>query len=103
IGWSCGSRPDAGNCGGRDAASASCPAAPSCCGALMRCSDTCGCCAAGGSGCGGSWPPFNRPWCGVEQLAARRAHNPEVAGSSPATATNVLAADHCPGPGKYDL
>ena len=24
--------------------------------------------------------------CGVEQLAARRAHNPEVAGSSPAPA-----------------
>ena len=25
---------------------------------------------------------------GVEQLEARRAHNPEVAGSSPASATN---------------
>ena len=27
------------------------------------------------------------PYRGVEQLAARRAHNPEVAGSSPASAT----------------
>ncbi len=30
--------------------------------------------------------PPNR---GVEQLAARRAHNPEVAGSNPAPATNL--------------
>ena len=28
---------------------------------------------------------------GVEQLAARRAHNPEVAGSSPAPATSFKA------------
>ena len=28
---------------------------------------------------------------GVEQLAARRAHNPEAAGSSPAPAIKVLA------------
>ncbi len=27
---------------------------------------------------------------GVEQLVARRAHNPEVAGSSPAPATNFI-------------
>ena len=27
------------------------------------------------------------PYRGVEQLVARRAHNPEVAGSSPASAT----------------
>ena len=30
--------------------------------------------------------------CGVEQLAARRAHNPEVAGSSPAPASERYAA-----------
>jgi hypothetical protein len=29
---------------------------------------------------------------GVEQLAARRAHNPKVAGSSPASATNSASA-----------
>ena len=32
--------------------------------------------------------PPNR---GVEQLAARRAHNPEVAGSNPVPATNLRA------------
>ena len=31
--------------------------------------------------------PLNKAYRGVEQLAARRAHNPEVAGSSPAAAT----------------
>ena len=30
---------------------------------------------------------------GVEQLAARRAHNPKVAGSSPAPATNNQVLD----------
>jgi hypothetical protein len=29
--------------------------------------------------------------CGVEQLVARRAHNPKVAGSSPAPATKANA------------
>ena len=32
-------------------------------------------------------PRSPAPYRGVEQLAARRAHNPEVAGSSPASAT----------------
>ena len=31
---------------------------------------------------------FKKLYCGVEQLVARWAHNPEVAGSSPAPATN---------------
>ena len=41
-------------------------------------------------------PPFAKKgedspfiYRGVEQLAARRAHNPEVAGSSPASATRI--------------
>ena len=34
-----------------------------------------------------SAPNYHR---GVEQLAARRAHNPKVAGSSPASATNYI-------------
>ena len=33
-------------------------------------------------------PSGSSEYRGVEQLAARRAHNPEVAGSSPASATN---------------
>jgi hypothetical protein len=33
------------------------------------------------------------PYRGVEQLAARRAHNPKVAGSNPAPATKILSAD----------
>ncbi len=37
-------------------------------------------------------PPYcSDRYCGVEQLAARRAHNPEVAGSSPAPASDVSA------------
>ena len=42
-------------------------------------------------------PPFAKKgeaspfiYRGVEQLAARRAHNPEVAGSSPASATKSV-------------
>ena len=35
----------------------------------------------------GSTPVSGTTYRGVEQLAARRAHNPEVAGSSPAAAT----------------
>ena len=35
----------------------------------------------------GSTPVSGTKYRGVEQLAARRAHNPEAAGSSPATAT----------------
>ena len=31
--------------------------------------------------------PLSKAYRGVEQLAARRAHNPEVVGSSPAAAT----------------
>ena len=31
--------------------------------------------------------------CGVEQLVARRAHNPKAAGSSPAPATNISGQD----------
>ena len=34
--------------------------------------------------------------CGVEQLVARRAHNPEVAGSSPAPATSRVVANSSP-------
>ena len=30
------------------------------------------------------------PYRGVEQLVARRAHNPEVVGSSPASATKIV-------------
>ncbi len=30
------------------------------------------------------------PYRGVEQLVARRAHNPEVRGSSPLSATNLV-------------
>jgi hypothetical protein len=33
---------------------------------------------------------------GVEQLVARRAHNPEVLGSSPSPATNKKEPDICP-------
>ena len=33
-----------------------------------------------------------RPHCGVEQLVARWAHNPKVAGSSPAPATSKSLA-----------
>ena len=36
-------------------------------------------------------PPKYR---GVEQLAARRAHNPEVVGSSPASATKEIPGIH---------
>ena len=32
---------------------------------------------------------YSHQYRGVEQLVARRAHNPEVAGSSPVPATNV--------------
>ena len=35
---------------------------------------------------------------GVEQLVARRAHNPKVAGSSPATATQMKRVDRMVGP-----
>ena len=35
---------------------------------------------------------------GVEQLVARRAHNPKVAGSSPATATQIERVDRQVGP-----
>ena len=44
------------------------------------------------AGCVGSIPiTRSRHDCrGVEQLVARRAHNPKVAGSSPAPATNRL-------------
>ena len=35
---------------------------------------------------------------GVEQLVARRAHNPKVAGSSPATATKTGKGRPCVGP-----
>jgi hypothetical protein len=38
---------------------------------------------------------LSRPHRGVEQLAARRAHNPEVAGSNPAPATNHLSSLDC--------
>ena len=38
-------------------------------------------------GNGGSRPPIIAKHCGVEQLVARRAHNPEVGGSSPPPAT----------------
>ena len=31
-----------------------------------------------------------RKYRGVEQLEARRAHNPEVVGSSPASATKII-------------
>ena len=34
-------------------------------------------------------PSGSSEYRGVEQLAARRAHNPEVAGSSPASATRL--------------
>ncbi len=34
--------------------------------------------------------------CGVEQLVARRAHNPEVAGSSPVPATSRVVANSSP-------
>ena len=34
------------------------------------------------------WETFEI-YCGVEQLVARRAHNPEVEGSSPSPATKV--------------
>ena len=36
------------------------------------------------------------PDCGVEQLVARRAHNPEVAGSSPVPATSRVVANSSP-------
>ena len=37
-------------------------------------------------------PTFAVQHRGVEQLVARRAHNPEVRGSSPLPATNALKA-----------
>ena len=37
--------------------------------------------------CYTNWALKCAPYRGVEQLAARRAHNPEVVGSSPASAT----------------
>ena len=36
---------------------------------------------------GNSWELLDTKYRGVEQLVARRAHNPEVVGSSPASAT----------------
>ena len=38
--------------------------------------------------------PLSKAYRGVEQLAARRAHNPEVAGSSPAAATIIFAESY---------
>jgi hypothetical protein len=37
----------------------------------------------------GSIPVFSTKYRGMEQLVARRAHNPKVVGSSPAPATNM--------------
>ncbi len=48
--------------------------------------------AAYGLTLGGVASSLARKDCGVEQLAARRAHNPEVAGSSPAPASAPVAA-----------
>ena len=39
-------------------------------------------------------PRSPAPYRGVEQLVARRAHNPEVAGSSPVPATRKVAVSY---------
>ena len=38
---------------------------------------------------------MHRPYRGVEQLEARRAHNPEVVGSSPTSATTKTDTKRC--------
>ena len=37
-----------------------------------------------------AYPTFVIPYRGVEQLVARRAHNPKVVGSSPTPATKAV-------------
>ncbi len=51
-------------------------------------------CKSAGIAFVGSNPTLSTKYRGVEQLVARRAHNPKVVGSSPTPATIFLSLNH---------